>query len=486
MKVLIVHFRSAPRSSQQEQSRSVGTDEFDSAGTDGVSLEMAKRAAILETMGHEVAICSSYNWADFPIPTLEFDSEEVSKMMRNLFGSRIMDFRSEAEFKESFSASVIELKQLLSKSMETFRPDMLFVHNVLSLPVHPAATVALTELIADTGLPCVAIHHDILNEGAYKFTPTCKFAESILQGYFPPTLPNLAHWVINSRNKNILKERGIYAGIIHDTMDFGQRFTPAEQCRIRTDLRHKYGVKSNDIVLFVGARIVPNKQTELAGHLAATLQNMSKDMVGKKLYHGEVFSEESRVVLILAGRPEHAFADYQKRLFELFDALNIVWIYVGGDVRPSRLEERGLYALYPDMYTLADFVLYPTGWEGFGNQLLETIAAGLPLLVFEYPVFKEDIAPKGIEVVSLGDAVLECRDSRGLVLVSPEVLDRAACEVMAILTAPDRFQSITDRNFATGKRYFNFDVLRAHLLSAEKWANSIKPNRSRRGNEKDS
>jgi hypothetical protein len=230
---------------------------------------------------------------------------------------------------------------------------MLFIHNVLALPVHPAATVALTELLDDTRLPCAAIHHDILSEGAYKFTPTCDFARAILKGYFPPTMPNLRHWTINSRNKNALKKKGVESEVIHDAVNF-ELFDPAEKGRIRASLRQKHGIKPNDIVLFVGARIVPNKQIEIAGHLTAVLQEFCQNTVGKRLYHGEVFSAESRIVLVLAGRPERAFAGYQKRLFALFDALKIVWMYVGDEVRPLRWEERGLYALYPDMYTMAD------------------------------------------------------------------------------------------------------------------------------------
>jgi len=473
MKVFIIHFRSAPRSDWQQRQAAMANG-IDSAGTDGVSLEIAKRTANLEAMGHEVAICSAYDWADFPIALLEFDSEEVRKMMRNLFGPRIVDFSSEAQLKEAFNSSLSELQRLMDKAIEKFKPDILFIHNILSLPVHPVATVALTELLRDTRLPGAAIHHDILSEGAYKFTPTCSFAKSILEGYFPPTLANLRHWTINSRNKNALKKKGIAAEVIHDTMNFNQKLDLREQARIRAFLRDKHSIKPNAIVLFVGARIVPNKQIEIAGHLTAILQSLRQNILGKKLYHGEVFSEESRIVLVLAGRPEYAFADYQKKLFEFFDALKIDWIYVGDEVRPLRLEEVGFYALYPDMYTMADFILYPTGWEGFGNQLLEAFASRLPIAVFEYPVFKEDIAPKGVEVVSLGDTILEGRNSRGLVRVPVETLNRAAQEMVMILTTPERFQSITTHNSMVGKRYFSFDVLQAHLLDVINWAKSIK------------
>ncbi|MFC2069448.1 hypothetical protein ACFLTP_10675 [Chloroflexota bacterium] len=471
MRVLIVHFRSAP--ARELQKHRVNIDPLDSAGTDGVSLEIAKRQALLERMGTKVAICSAYDWADFAIPALEFDSKEVMLMMRNLYGSGLVNFAGEAELKSAFDTSLLELRQELGKVITDFKPDILFVHNMLSLPVHPVATVALTDLLRETGLPCAAIHHDVLSEGAYKFTPTCNFAKSILKGYFPPVLPNLRHWTINSRNQMALKNKGIQAEVIHDTMDFNQKLDTADQARIRANLRGKYGIEPNDIVLFSGARIVPNKQTELAGHLTEVLQGLRQEMVGKRLYTGEVFTNLNRVVLVLAGRPERAFIDYQKKVFDLFDTLKITWKYVGGDVRSYRSEDEGLNALYPDFYAIADFVLYPTGWEGFGNQLLEAFAAGLPMAVFEYPVFKEDIAPMGVKVVSLGDALLPERDFIGLVQIPVEVLTRAASEIMAILMCPEKLPGITDHNIRVGKRCFSFDVLRVHLDDALTWARLI-------------
>jgi len=476
MRVLILHFRSAPARGLPEELANV--DPLDSAGTDGVSLEIAKRQALLEDMGHKVAICSAYDWAAFPIPALEFDREEVTRMRLNLFGPEMADFSSEAELKSTFRVSVLELKSQLAKVIDAFGPSLLFVHNVLSLPVHPVATVSLAELLRETQLPCAAIHHDILSEGAYKFAPTCNFARSILEGYYPPKMPNLRHWTINTRNRRDLRKKGVDAEVIHDTMDFAQSLEPQERARVRVRLRAKYGIKPHDMVLFVGTRIVPNKQTELAGHVAAVLQSLRQEIAGRKLYHGKVFSSKSQVVLVLAGRPERDSIDYRDRLFELFDTLKIMWRYVGGDVRPCRSEDEGLYALYPDLYAMADFVLYPTGWEGFGNQLLEAFAAGLPVVLFEYPVFKEDIAPKGVEVVSLGDTTLKDRDSKGLVQLAAGALAQAADEMMRILTNAEKFQRIIAHNIAMGEKYFSFDVLQAHLGEAISWACQIKERRS--------
>ena len=105
MKVLIIHFRSAPSHDLREMSQFTRAGEIDSAGTDGVSLEMMKRRTLLEEMGHKVAICSAYQWADFPIPALEFDSEEVTQMMQNLFGPRLVDFAGVHPFPDELDLS---------------------------------------------------------------------------------------------------------------------------------------------------------------------------------------------------------------------------------------------------------------------------------------------------------------------------------------------------------------------------------------------
>ena len=44
-----------------------------------------------------------------------------------------------------------------------------------------------------------------------------------------------------------------------------------------------------------------------------------------------------------------------------------------------------------DQYKIADFALYFSDFEGYGNALLEVLAMGLPTLVNEYEIYKLDI-----------------------------------------------------------------------------------------------
>ena len=470
MRILIIHFRSAP--TEEKSISHFLTNPDDSAGTDGVSLEIMKREKLLKSMEHEVTISSAYDWSDFPIKNLEFDSINVIQFMKNLFGEKISDFSGEEELEITFEKSTLDLKRNFFNVLNEFQPDIIFVHNILSLPVHPVATVALTQILKETRIPCVAIHHDILSEGAYKFTPTCQFANTILENYFPPQMTNLMHWTINTRNQKTLKKRGIEAKVIHDSIDFDKTLPPEEQKRIRKNLREKHGISMKDIVLLVGARIVPNKQIELAGHITSKIKDSHDRLIDKKLYNGQTFSKDNKIWLVLAGRPEIAFQDYRKKLQHLFDKLDIDWVYIGDEVRPVRIEKEGLYSLYPDIYSMADLVLYPTRWEGFGNQLIEAFASRLPTIAYEYPVFKEDIKPKGFEIISLGDEKNKEFDPDGFTLISNKVIENTTDQTIKLLTDQTSYKKCVEHNFELGKIHFGYEILKKHLNESINWAMS--------------
>ena len=123
MRAIILHFRSAPHPQGKADTSHISAT--DSAGTDGVSLEMKKRQALLEEMGHQVSICSAYPWADLPVPALEFDSEAVRLMIRHLFEPGNDDSPGEHEVQESFQEAVEELMAELRAGFDRIRPDVL-------------------------------------------------------------------------------------------------------------------------------------------------------------------------------------------------------------------------------------------------------------------------------------------------------------------------------------------------------------------------
>jgi hypothetical protein len=100
-----------------------------------------------------------------------------------------------------------------------------------------------------------------------------------------------------------------------------------------------------------------------------------------------------------------------------------------------------------DCYLNADFVTYPSTYEGFGNAFLEAIWFKKPILVNRYSIFQQDIEPLEFDVVVMDT------------YITPETVDT----VKAILESPDAAEVMTDRNFELGKRFFSFSLLEQRL-----------------------
>ncbi|KPL23638.1 MAG: hypothetical protein AMJ93_04175, partial [Anaerolineae bacterium SM23_84] len=138
-------------------------------------------------------------------------------------------------------------------------------------------------------------------------------------------------------------------------------------------------------------------------------------------------------------------------------------LFIEDIIRARRQTAAGqrVYSLW-DAYVFADFVTYPSLWEGWGNQFLEAVQGRLPLLVFEYPVYRADIKSKGFHVVSLGSAVAG-RDEMGLVQVAPEIVEAAADQAVALLTNAELRRKTVEHNFTLGRKHYSLTSLRRYL-----------------------
>jgi len=58
-----------------------------------------------------------------------------------------------------------------------------------------------------------------------------------------------------------------------------------------------------------------------------------------------------------------------------------------------------------EVYQAADFITYPSLYEGVGNAFLEAIYFKKPILVNRYKVFIDNIEPKGFELVTMDGAL---------------------------------------------------------------------------------
>jgi len=119
------------------------------------------------------------------------------------------------------------------------------------------------------------------------------------------------------------------------------------------------------------------------------------------------------------------------------------------------------YSLW-DTYLLADLVTYPSFYEGWGNQFLEAINAKLPIVIYEYKVFTEDIKQKGFKVISLGSKI-KGRDIRGLYYIDPSTIKKAAEESLRMLTDFSYRKKVTEFNYSLGVKHYSMHALKNYL-----------------------
>ena len=117
-----------------------------------------------------------------------------------------------------------------------------------------------------------------------------------------------------------------------------------------------------------------------------------------------------------------------------------------GEVRQRDSEGRKIYTLW-DLYHHADFVTYPSTYEGFGNALLEAIYFRKPVLINRYSIFIRDIEPKGFHLLTMDG------------FVTPSIARR----VNQILHNLQLRQEIVNHNYEIARHFYSYSVVRGNL-----------------------
>src|SRR5262245_10336460 len=152
-------------------------------GTDGVTLEADKWAHILTEQGHScywmAGLLDTPSDSSFHVPLAFFGHPDIVEVQKHLFRtatrSRIVSNQMHT-IKE-------QLKDELYRFIEKFQIEVLIPQNILALPMHVPLGLAMTEVIAETGLPTIAHHHDFAWERE-RFTASA--ANDYLRAAFPP------------------------------------------------------------------------------------------------------------------------------------------------------------------------------------------------------------------------------------------------------------------------------------------------------------
>lgn len=213
-------------------------------------------------------------------------------------------------------------------------------------------------------------------------------------------------------------------------------------------------ISQKDLIFLQATRIVRRKAIELAIDTVAEVKKDLKKYIGKTTFNGKKITQDTNVFLVLPGLSEES--DYVEVLKEYASQKDVelkLAFSISDDIRH---EEEEIFSLW-DFYAIADFITYPSILEGFGNQFLEAIFAKTPVLMFEYPVYKKDIAPLGFEVVSLGS---KAEYERGMYRVNQNEIIKAKEEIFQILFDPQGLHRLSRRILNLGKNIFPMKLWR--------------------------
>ena len=445
--------------------KTIGMVHYKVGGTDGVSLEMDKWRRVLEGMGHRVHYCAGDlgTVEGTLIEAMFHHREDAHRLYHNTFVS-LDDYPDEAAYRKELYEKARVIEESLRKFVVDEQIDFLIPENVWSVAVHPSVSIALTRVMRDLGIPALAHNHDFYWERQDGVALTCGTAIEFAQKYIPPRDPLARHVTINSLGQQALWARkGIKATVVPNVFEFDE--PPWQVDAYNRDLRERIGLRDQDVMILQATRVVSRKGIELAVDFVRALDTPERraQLKARGLYDGRTFDEESRIVLVLAGYTQDDTTGYTDRLRQKVDASGIDALFIEDVVGGRRQTRNGekIYSLW-DTYAFADFITYPSLWEGWGNQLLEALRAKVPLMLFEYPVYKADIKENGLRVVSLGSEI-QGYDAHGLVKVAPSVVEAAADEAVTLLTDGDLRQKVVDHNFAVGQRHYSMTALEQYL-----------------------
>ena len=412
---------------KRDRSLNIGFVSTRFRGLDGVSLESAKWASVLRDFGHNCFWFAGELDRDSEksllVPEAFFGHPAALELTRALFSKQQRNRKTT----DALHRQKELLKDRLYEYLEKFHVELIIAENVLAIPMHIALGVALTEVIAETGIPTIAHHHDFYWERSRFLTNAC---QDILSMAFPPDLPSIRHVVINSvAQTELAARRSIAASLIYNVMDFEKKPPkPRDPGRFRRDM----GFKPDDIVILQPTRVVFRKGIEQAIYLVDLLNlPKAKLVVSHSLDdEGPQYAEWVRSWALRQGVPLHFI---HNRLDE---------------EAPTAAAGQRPYSLW-DVYPHADLITYPSIYEGFGNAFLEAVYFRKPILVNRYSVFIVDIEPKGFDVIA----------------IDGYVTDAAVKEVTRVLTDPRRRQEMVEKNFQLARKHFSFQVLRKELAN---------------------
>jgi glycosyltransferase involved in cell wall biosynthesis len=396
------------------------------AGQDGVSLEIEKWACVLERLGIEcfyiAGECDRPDARTALIEEAHFQNPEIIDITREAFeagprsrrlGDSILDI---ARF----------LRDRLTEAMDGFGVNAIIAQNALTIPMNIPLGIAIVQAVQERSIGCIAHHHDFYWE---RDRFSINAVEDFLRYAFPPSLPSIQHIVINSiAAAEFSRRTGLPCRTIPNVMDFAS--PPEPDDGYSANLRRDLDMGDDDLLILQPTRVVARKGIEHSVELVRRLK-----------------SPGARLMISHAAGDE---GDSYANFLNLFSDLMRVQLVFGD---PWVSEQRGLttqgqrvYTL-SDVYRQADFVAYPSEYEGFGNAFLEATYYHRPILCKRYPIFCADIEPCGFQTIMFDDFVTA----------------KTVQAVEQLLADDEARKAMVEHNYRIARQYFSYEVLEEEL-----------------------
>ncbi len=397
-------------------------------GTDGVTLETAKWVKVLEDLGYHCYFFAGLSDWDpektMTVPEAFFDHPEIKSIQNECFGKTTRSSRLTGRIHHFRMI----LKEKLYQFLDAFEINCIIPENSITIPMNIPFGLAITEIIAETGIPVIAHHHDFSWE-RQRFLVNS--VPDFLTMAFPPVLPSIRHVVINHPADSELSFRtGISATIIPNILDFSS--PPPVIDDYNKDVRKDLGISDDEILILQPTRIVARKGIEHSIELVSRMKNPKVKLVITHASGDEGYEYERRV----------------REFARLMDVPLIINPRLFGEERGRDEKGNKVYTLW-DVYPHADFVTYPSIYEGFGNAFLEAVYFKKPILVNRYSIYETDIEPRGFDVITMNG------------YITKEVVDK----VQYFLENKTLTEKMVENNFKIGNKFFSFQVLTNKLKS---------------------
>ncbi len=423
------------------EGRRVGFVSTRFAGTDGVSLETAKWATVMERLGHRAfyfcGVSDRPTAVSHVVPEAFFGHPAIVAINRAVFASHGVAPEFAAAHgltvvvrPAAISSRIQELQRILKAELyaftRKFQLDLLIIENASAIPLNLPLGLAISEFIAETGIPTIGHHHDLPWE-RQRFL--VNGVADIIAAAFPPVHAPIRHVVINSiQALELASRRGVTARVIPNTMDFDRPPAPVST-EVIAAARSDLGLEAGELLLLQPTRIVARKGIEHAIEFTRRLDR------------------PARLVISHAAGDEGSA--YKQRIREYADLLGVKLVLAADLVaesgEPSPAGGRR-YTL-DELYEAADFVTYPSQFEGFGNAFLEAVFHRRPILVNNYSTYEVDLRPRGFRVVWFDEFI-----NGGALEQARRLLDDRAEAARWAAT-----------NYEVGRTHFSFTVLERHL-----------------------